>query len=215
MMNPMNNASMNSLVALLAGLQPQTLSGNQKRPQVQQVAARPVQQQAATQVTDTETGTDTGVYYDPWDHNFQPDPSDPNKDGDGDGKDGEETEKLSRLQKQMQAMVDAGPSGYSNAIRKNLGMNEPTIGYGNNPKNDTSGMTRLMGLFSGNPTNSGGGGGGGGGDGTPRPHHPNRFNRRDIAPDWGDNFPGPFRPDKPYAQDEDDPYPRHLSRRNY
>lgn len=77
--------------------------------------------------------------------------------GDGDGHHGDKGDKgeeevpLSHIQQVMQDAIDTGPTGYIPAIRKNLGMNTPTIGYGDPPKNNRSAIAtrNFMDLFMG------------------------------------------------------------------
>jgi hypothetical protein len=101
------------------------------------------------------TGDNTTVSpYDSFEHGYNPD-FDPNTqsggDGTGDGKGGNDGKggdgpDLSLIMQQWRDAVDQGPSGYTNAMRANLGLGSPIVDFG-----DQSGMSRnrFMDLFMG------------------------------------------------------------------
>jgi hypothetical protein len=166
------------LLMLLSGAQQGGLNGGQMQataPAANQMrlsggintAANASANSAAKQASpgdNTTTTTTTGDYVDPYDHGFNPgfDPHDPRTGGDGknDGKGGKgdpgkddpnPEPDLSDIMQQWRNAVDQGPSGYTNAMRQNLGMSTAPYNMG-----DRSGMASFMNLFMGNGGNNNG-----------------------------------------------------------
>lgn len=73
--------------------------------------------------------------------------------GDGKGGKGNNNDRLSRFEKQMRKIGNKGPRAYTNAIEKNLGFNEPTVGYGKtDPSTFKTGMANsLASVLTGTP----------------------------------------------------------------
>lgn len=74
-----------------------------------------------------------------------PDQIDKGDKGDGKGDKGDREPELSQIMREWRNAVDQGPSGYTPAMRQNLGMNASPVNF-----NDRSGMASFMDLFMGN-----------------------------------------------------------------
>lgn len=168
---------MQQLIALLSGTQMQQAPPTPPPVQAAQTAQFGAQPAAtgqtsilppppppppSVQSTTTSTGiVGPGGVTGHWNHNgdWIADP-DPNGGDGGDGHGhhgkgdkGDDTEEipLTHIQQVMQDAIDTGPTGYIPAMRKNLGMNTPTIGYGDPAKNSRSAIAtkNFMDLFMG------------------------------------------------------------------
>lgn len=85
---------------------------------------------------------------------------------------------LSPYEKRVNAATVKGPSAFTPAMRKNLGMDTPTVGYGDPVEDNTSAFTRLVNLFA-----------------PPRPAEPTSQAQQQPAPrDVGGRHPPPMIP---------------------
>jgi hypothetical protein len=127
------NDMMNNIAMLLAGAAPRPASPVQPAP-----------------VMNSQPAVSRSIIIPGWDDHDPPVIVNPNDKG------GRKKKKpLSPYEKKVEAAALKGPSAYTTAMRRNIGMNKPTIGYGNPTAENTSGFTNLMNLFAPQTPNGG------------------------------------------------------------